>query len=316
MTLRKIITKPGFTRNALCALSILTFTQSVFSLSKDSTYKDAARVKIYHVNKLTGSLIIVGGLASDYPAIGRIKGKGDIPIAELNTLNPNLLSSLDQWALHQNSDNYLGYSKLSDEVEPPIFVIIPALLALDKKIRKDWFDLLFMYCEGHVVTFTFYNYSWLGPTFQNRYRPITYYTNLPLGDRTVGNNRNSAYSGHTASVAFTSFFVAKVYCDYHPDLCFGSKLLIYTAALVPPVAMGYLRVLAIAHFPSDDMTGLTVGALVGIILPELHKFNYKGATLGMINVPGANELSVCWSIPKHKISNPYQSQITSTPHLY
>ncbi|HTB07414.1 MAG TPA: phosphatase PAP2 family protein [Bacteroidia bacterium] len=312
----EVITRLNLIKNTLCVLSILTLAQTLSAQTKDSDIKDAPRVKIYHINKLTGSLIIVAGLASDYPAIGRIKAKGDIPIAELNTLNPALLSPIDQWALHQNSDNYLGYSKLSDEVEPPIFVIIPALLALDKKIRKDWFDLLFMYCEGHVVTFTFYNYSWLGPTFQNRYRPITYYTNLPIGDRTVGNNRNSAYSGHTASVAFTSFFVAKVFCDYHPELSFGGKFLLYTAALVPPVAMGYLRVLALAHFPSDDMTGLTVGALVGIILPELHKFNYKGATLGMISVPGANELSICWSLPKHRILAPFQSQITSTPHLY
>jgi membrane-associated phospholipid phosphatase len=76
--------------------------------------------------------------------------------------------------------------------------------------------------------------------------------------------------------------------------------------------MGYIRVLALAHFPSDDMTGLTVGALVGIILPELHKFNYKGVTLGMLDIPGANGLSICWSVPFHKFSNTRELQTLST----
>jgi hypothetical protein len=58
-----------------------------------------------------------------------------------------------------------------------------------------------MYLEGDTITFTFYNYSWLGPTFQNRYRPLTYYTDLSSADRMDGGNRNSFYSGHVASVA-------------------------------------------------------------------------------------------------------------------
>ncbi len=268
---------------------------SVCAQSPDSVQ----HVKHYHVNYFTGSLVIVGGLASDYPSIGRIKNKPGISDAELLDLNTSIINPLDRWALHQNPANYLTYSKISDEIEPPIFVVLPALLAFDKKIRKDWLDLLFMYCEGHVITFTFYNYSWFGPTFENKYRPITYYTQLPLSDRNGGNNRNSAYSGHTASVAFTSFFVAKVYCDYHPE---ASKFLIYTAALIPPVVMGYIRVRALAHFPSDDMVGLSVGAVVGIILPELHKFKCKGVALGMMAIPGASGLSMCWTLPTHATS--------------
>lgn len=258
------------------------------------TPDSARRKKIYHVNRLTGSLIIAGGLATDYPAIGRIKGKQDLSNAEIADLNPGLLNSLDRWAIEQNPSQYKLYSTLSDDVQIPMYIIVPTILAFDKKIRKDWLDLLFMYVEGHVITFTFYNYSWLGPTFQNRFRPITYYTSLPVSDRTTGNNRNSAYSGHTASVAFTSFFLAKVYCDYNPG---ASKFLIYTAAIIPPLAMGYLRVRALAHMPSDCLTGLSVGAVVGIVLPQLHKFNKKGITLGMLNLPGATGLDVCWTLP-------------------
>jgi hypothetical protein len=273
-------------------LYCLGFSANVFCQSSDST----PRTKIYHVNYISGSIIIAGGLATDYPAIGRIKGKPDLTPSEIEALNPGILNQLDQWGLHQSTSNYLMYSKISDYAQIPMFTVVPALLGFNKKIRKDWLDLLYMYCEGHVITFTLYNYSWFGPTFQNRYRPITYYTNLPIDDRTTGNNRNSAYSGHTASVAYTSFFMAKVFCDYHPDMG-GSKYLIYTAALIPPVAMGYLRIRALAHFPSDALVGLSIGSAVGIILPQLHKIKCNGLTFGMLSVPGATGLDVHWTLP-------------------
>jgi membrane-associated phospholipid phosphatase len=91
-----------------------------------------------------------------------------------------------------------------------------------------------------------------------------------------------------------------VYCDYHPDLG-GGKYLLYTAALIPPVVMGYFRVKSLAHFPSDEMVGLSLGAVIGIVLPELHKFNYKGISLGMLSTPDAMGLSLCWTLPVHKL---------------
>jgi membrane-associated phospholipid phosphatase len=260
----------------------------------------AINAKHYHVNYVTTSAIIAAGLASDAFAVSRIKNKPDLTDAELLALNTSEINSIDRWALHQDPSKYHTYSKLSDEIEPPLFLLLPALLGFDKKIpKKDWLDILFMYIEGHTITFTFYNYSWLGPTFQNRFRPLTYYTQLPLKDRMDGGNRSSFYSGHSASTAFTSFFIVKVYCDYHPDLG-ATKYLLYTAALIPPLAMGYLRVKALAHFPSDDMVGITIGAAIGVILPELHKFNYKGITLGMMCTPDAMGLSICWTPPDHK----------------
>lgn len=284
-------------KNILTVLIVLVITHSAFCQTEVTAKKN----KVYHVNYLTGSLIIAGGMGTDYFAISRIKNKPNLSIAELQALNPGVINPLDRWAIHQNPTNYLMFSKLSDDIEPPIFVILPALLGFDKKIRKDWLDLLFMYAEGHTITFTFYNYSWLGPTFQNKYRPITYYSSLPLANQITGNNRNSFYSGHCASVAFTTFFIAKVYCDYHPDLGFD-KYLLYTAALIPPVVMGYFRVRALAHFPSDCMVGITLGAVIGIVIPELHKFNYKGISLGMYSpsVGTGTGLTLNWTLPDKK----------------
>ncbi|HEV9036093.1 MAG TPA: phosphatase PAP2 family protein [Puia sp.] len=291
-----MMAKKSILSYGLIPLTFLFLGQPANGQSPDSS----GSPRRYHVNYVTGSIIIGIGLGTDAFAISRIQDKPNLTAAELQALNPGVLNSFDRWALHQDPSGYKHYSKISDVIEPPIFILLPALLALDKKIpKKEWMDILFMYIEGHTITFTFYNYSWLGPTFQNRFRPLTYYSQLPLADRMSGGNRNSFYSGHTASVAFTTFFIAKVFCDYHPDLGFG-KYLLYTGALIPPVVMGYFRVKALAHFPSDDLVGLTLGAVVGIVLPALHKANYKGVAINLYSNPESTGLNVCWTMPDHK----------------
>jgi membrane-associated phospholipid phosphatase len=278
---------------------LLMIGQTAYSQDTDSV-KPGKPQKLYKVNYWVTGAILAVGAATDALAIDRIKNKAAITDDEIATLNPNLLNGIDDWALHQDPTNYQQFATISDYAQIPIFVLLPATLAFDKKIRKNWFDILFMYLEGHIVTFTFYNYSWLGPTFQNRYRPLTYYNQISMTDRESGNNRNSFYSGHTASVAFTSFFVAKVFCDYHPEFSWGTKFLLYTAALIPPVLEGYFRVRALAHFPSDDMVGLSLGAALGIIIPELHKIHYKGLSVGVSCTPASLGLGLSWNIPTGK----------------
>jgi membrane-associated phospholipid phosphatase len=291
-------TLKAFKRGTLCLLVALSCFTNGYAGPRDTS---TVKMKVYHNCKpLTISIIGIGAF-SDYFAIGRIKGKAEITSAELSALNPGLLHPIDRWALNQASPNIALYSKLSDNFQIPVFML-PGLLLFNRNIRKDWFDILLMYVEGHVVTFTFYNYSWLGPTFQNKYRPVTYYTELPMGDRTTGNNRNSFYSGHVASVAYASFFTAKIYCDYHPELG-GKQLLIYAAASVPPLIEGYLRVRSLAHFPSDAMVGLFLGASIGIAIPELHKIKNQNIKLGLFSTGGASGMSLLWTIPQqHSIT--------------
>src|ERR1700722_15953304 len=97
------------TKNSWCALVILIFSQTAFCQTTDQPQ----RKKIYHVSYISGSIIIAGGLATDYPAIGRIKNKPNLSSAELAALNPGILNSIDKWALNQNPSQHLMYSKIS-----------------------------------------------------------------------------------------------------------------------------------------------------------------------------------------------------------
>jgi hypothetical protein len=283
-------------KNISCLLVALMFSVNAFCDSVDSTVK----TKVYHVNyPVVGTLTAVG-MISDFFAISRIKGKAAISDEELLLLNSdaekNLMNPIDRWALHQNASDRDKYENLSNYGESLIY-LLPGFLLFDKNIRKSWGDLLLMYVEGHTVTFTFYNYSFLGPTFQNRYRPMTYYSEFSNGARENGNNRNSFYSGHVASVTYATFFMAKVYCDYHPDMG-AAKYLVYTAATIPPVLMSYWRVKALDHFPSDCAVGFALGSFVGIVIPELHKYPCnKNLSFGMFTSPDAMGLSINWKLP-------------------
>jgi len=228
--------------------------------------------------------------------------KDTISDSEIANLDPKRLNQMDRWALNQNTTDRNLYKNIADYGLVPL-VLSPAFLLINKKIRKDWFNLTLMYAEGHSVVFSFYNYSPLGPTFQNKYRPMTYYDEFPMHERESGNNRNSFYSGHVATATFTSFFMAKVYFDYHPEIG-AKKYLLYTLALIPAIGMSYIRTKSLDHFPSDDAVGFILGAALGIIIPDLHHIHAKNVTVGMYSPPHAMGLSVRWVLAgKQKLRN-------------
>jgi len=288
-----------------CILAALILCVNAFCGSADSTgkIKDSAakpvKIKVYHVNYFVEGAVIALGMAGDIIAIPRLKNKASLTDEELAFANTdeqkNLINSVDRWALKQPTSDRTLWKKISDDGEIGIF-LLPSLLMIDKNIRKDWLHILFMYVEGHTITFTFYNYSPLGPYFQNRYRPAVYYPELGADAQKNSNNRNSFYSGHVASCAYSTFFMVKVYCDYHPNIG-AVKYLLYLAASVPPLFMGYARIRSLDHFPSDIAVGFGLGAVLGIVVPALHKIPCsKYLSLGLSTTPEAVGLSIRWKL--------------------
>ncbi len=145
---------------------------------------------------------------------------------------------------------------------------LPFLLLIDQEIRKDWAPLLLLYLETEAIVGNLY--SWGSVIHIDRIRPLVYNPDVPWDEKTGIRTQNSYYSGHTSSSASASFFTAKVYCDYHPELG-NRKYLVYSIALIPPLFTGFFRYKGMKHFPTDVLTGLIVGAGTGILVPHLHK---------------------------------------------
>jgi membrane-associated phospholipid phosphatase len=247
----------------------------------------------YHVNYWATGTIIGVGLSANYFGTGLVFHKAKLSAVELQALNKSIFNGIDSWSLRQDPSTMSEFATYSD-YGVAVTVVLPVFLMLDKQIQKDWLDVLLMYVETMSITPNIYEWSPLGVNFQNRIRPEAYYDQLSISQRTRADNRNSFYSGHEAVVTASTFFMAKIYSDYNPGIG-NNKYLLYGAAMIPPLIEGYFRVRALAHFPSDVMVGMGVGALCGILIPELHRFRYKNISLGFYTSPKATGITIAWN---------------------
>jgi membrane-associated phospholipid phosphatase len=277
------------------AQSDTTVAKEHLSETLDSMVTDKdMQPQLYRMNYwLSAGLSLASTAANIYAVPNIIKAKQPLSDAELAGLDKSTLSGFDRWALNQDpSKREINY-QYSDYLLPAI-IVSTGSLAFDKKIRRDWLRLLVLYYETHAITFNLYNFSFFGPAFQNKVRPFAYYDDYYTADeRRGGNNRNSLYSGHTASAAAASFFLVKVYTDYHPEIG-NRKYLYYALATLPPLAEGYMRMKALAHFPSDIVVGLIIGATCGIVVPELHRYKQQGIKLGVAATPVGPGINLTW----------------------
>jgi len=271
-------------------LAVIGMVRPMYSQSpvRDTTFHP------YHVNYwVTGSIIIVG-IPATLIGAPLITNKSKLTTAELQSLNKNDINPIDRWALELDPSKMSYYANLSD-ITLAGFILLPALDLFDHNIRQDWLDIALMYAETQIIVNNIYLYAPFGPLFQNRYRPAVYYDALGTsGARMTAWNRSSFYSGHAASAAAASFFAVKVYCDYHPELIGWNKYLLYGAAAIPPLIEGYLRMHALDHFPSDILVGFGVGALCGILMPELHRIKIENVSMGLYSSPEGTGVTFTW----------------------
>ncbi len=237
------------------------------------------RKQVYSVDWwVTAPIIAVGAFGGfNYVA----NPKSNITQAELDAVNPNNVPFFDRSSLHQNIDlvgQYDGYSSIGQKVG----ALLPLVILADPDVRPDWLNVLAIGLEANAVELGLFTLSPIGPRFITRYRPLVYYPAHSGINRYDGNNKDGFYSGHVASVAVSSFFVGKVYADYHPD---ANRFLIYGLASIPPLAMGVIRFMTLDHFPSDIAAGFAIGTLIGILDPELHRTDDHTLSFGMYSSP-------------------------------
>jgi membrane-associated phospholipid phosphatase len=209
--------------------------------------------------------------------------------AAVQRLDPNHLNFLDRPVAFLDPAGFDKAQKKSD-LFLNVCLFTPVVLALDKNIRKDWLDLITLYLASHAVDNAIYfavNYSIRRP------RPLVYNPNLPLSEKTGEAKSNSFFSGHTSFSTTATFFVAKIYTDYH-QIKGWKRALIYTGAAIPAALVGYYRMEAGKHFRTDILVGMLSGAASGILVPELHKFRKKQENISFAPyfTPGASGLTV------------------------
>ncbi len=273
--------------------SILFIIAGFFLLNNSfATESKRDSAKVYKVNYwVTGSIDAVG-VASALIAMKTIYKKSDLTPADLLTLNKNNFSKFDQRAFKQDPTK-VNIWETNSYYAIGGTIALPLLLGFDKKINKQWKDIALMYLEMHMITLAIYDWSPMGPSFVNKYRPMVYYDQLTYDQKKSGLNKCGFYSGHVSTTVASTFFMVKVYSDYHPQIGW-KKYLLYAVATLPGLWVADMRVKALKHFPSDNMVGLGMGMICGIAVPALHKIKNKNISLSLFSNNGASGLTINW----------------------
>lgn len=235
--------------------------------------QDSANIrrKVYKVNYKSEIPITVSLYALHSYSFSQIRQKPLLDVNRINMLNKNDVWVIDRKALYQSSSQRFRAQNISDW-GMGISILLPSLLLVNSSIRKSWLDMVFLYLETQAINTNIY--TWGGPIITNRIRPFVYYEEVPLDEKSGSGTTDSFFSGHTSITATASFFTAKVFSDYHPELG-AKKWLLFAAALIPPAFVGYQRYRGLKHFPTDIMVGAALGATGGVLNPHLHKIKKK-----------------------------------------
>lgn len=289
----------------LCLVSASTFAQqdttiiSVQDNSIRSTTDRGVQTNVYKYKPAIDIPYTLAAVAFDLYAFTKIYNKDAPHAAIIDNLRTSDLNGFDRWA----ADVYKGEgpAKTSD-----LFfygsIPLPLLLFLDHDIRKDIGTVSLLYLETMATNGIFYTGTAL---VTDRYRPLSYikpghenYSNELRVDRQLnGNAKNSFLGGHPSLVATSTFFIAKVYSDYHPDSKY--RWVFYTGAAALTTATAYLRHLSGRHFPSDLIVGSVAGTLSGILVPHFHKRQqFKNPNLSVVPYSGQSHgLLVRYKLP-------------------
>ncbi|HTL10171.1 MAG TPA: phosphatase PAP2 family protein [Chitinophagaceae bacterium] len=246
----------------------------------------------YHVKaKLEIPLVVLGGAFTAYN-FSRISKKTGSDPAYVQGLSKADVNWFDRWGVH-------AYDKAKDDASYlPFYAAMPApllLFVVDKKMRKDFFKLTFLYAEAMTATGVLYSSA---AGYTNRLRPMVYSNGTPMEKRILSEQKKSFFAGHVALVATSTFFMARVIAEYHPQSRF--KWLYYSVAGAATATTGYLRMAAGEHFLSDVLLGTAVGTLSGLLTPSLHKIKLvksgKLAILPFANAGGTGGLTAIYRL--------------------
>ena len=188
--------------------------------------------------------------------------KGSITLQDIEALESESIFGLDQNTIVNFSPRS---ATLSDHFRDGAWAA-PFTLMLSGQARENATEILVMYTE---VVFLNGGITGMAKGGLGRFRPYAYNSEAPLDLKLSNSTRRSFFSGHTSHVASLSFFTATVFDDLYPESDF--KYLVWAGAIAAPAVTGYLRVKAGRHFPTDVIVGYGMGALVGYLIPKLHK---------------------------------------------
>lgn len=239
-------------------IGVIIFLFSFQAISqRDSSY--------YKVNIPIEGAITAAGFVTTTILFKRLFRIASMSESDVLALDINDINRFDQPVARFNPEGYETSQRFSD-LSLNLSTALPFFLLIDKKVRQDWGEYLVLYLESQMINTSIYQ---AGAFSVRRPRPLTYNNEVEMEMRTGDQRSNSFFSGHVSTAATATFFMTKVYTDYH-DITGWNRIALYGVASVPPLFVGYHRMHAGKHFRSDVLLGFVIGAANGILIPHLH----------------------------------------------
>ena len=210
--------------------------------------------------------IIGAGAAIGITALLIMSNNDKLTDDGINSLNPEDISRFDRIAIGPYQQDVLG-----DALVYSSFLLPLTFLANDDA-KEDFGTLSLMYSEVVLLNA---GINGLVKGLTTRNRPYVYDINSSVEEKYKTGARHSFYSGHTSFAASNSFFTARVFSEYLTDNT--AKVFIWSAAVLIPAVTGFSRVNTHNHFPTDAIVGYIVGAAIGYLIPEIHKYENESS---------------------------------------
>ena len=250
---------------SIIIISNLMGQQDTVSTPPDSPYYLSKRMDI-PLAAVSAGLLIGAELVDVTP----------LTYEDIDNLNKEEVSDFDYSATENWDENSIATSDLLLYSS----IGFPAILLIDKEIRRDYKKFMSIWAETFVLTYGLTN---LTKVLVSRPRPYLYGTSEGFEEHKMeDDNQRSFFSGHTSLSAASWFMMASMYQDYHPE----SKLApyIWATAYLVPAATGYYRYDAGKHFLSDVLTGYFIGRAIGVMVPRWHKKSSR-VDVGLMLLP-------------------------------
>ncbi|MGN6249336.1 MAG: phosphatase PAP2 family protein [Ginsengibacter sp.] len=264
-----------------------TGTSSSVTTSNLSLQQNGNPVSPYHTSFAGDGITVAATVGTTLLGYTLIKNKHDLTMAELATKTKSSLPFFDRFV----AGNYSARANKDSYILFDASYAIPVAAALfSGKERSKFGQVMVMYLETVGITGAMYT---LTAGLVYRSRPFVYGDKAPLEKRLDKGGQRSFYGGHVATTAATTFFTAKVFHDFNPN----SKLTpyLYTGAGALTVLMSYERMRAGYHFFSDCVLSGAIGALTGIVVPQLHKKkSFKSVSISPFYQEDAKGLSIVY----------------------
>ncbi len=148
------------------------------------------------------------------------------------------------------------------------FPVIPIALPLvaGRTSRHKMGVTYLMVFEGMLATYTL---TELTKLLAKRKRPYVYGRSAFNENPFTQNAQKSFFSGHSSYTAVNYYMGAKMFSDFYPDS--DMEPVVWATAAIIPAITAWKRVQAGKHFVTDVLVGYAVGALVGVLIPEIHR---------------------------------------------